>query len=95
MNPTTGGWSPTGNLIHVSDHANVEPPIYDPRSADHYWIIVVAYRADPSEWIANSATVPLLDKRNLMSVQGPACYHCEQQWSERISRRRCPGEPRT
>jgi hypothetical protein len=37
---------------------------------------------------------PMLDQENLLTIVGPGCFYCEQPWSPRLARRRCPGEPR-
>lgn len=64
-------------------------PEYDPRSGDHLWTINLAYR-----WGGPHIETPILDKENLLLIAGPACYHCEQGYSDRLFKRRCPGDPK-
>lgn len=61
-------------------------PDFDARAGDHLWIIATMYR-----WGGPTVERPTLDTENLLRLTGPGCYHCEQQWSEPVALRRCPG----
>lgn len=64
-------------------------PDYDPRSGEHLWMLLTMYK-----WNPPSAGKPiLLDHENLLSVDGPGCYYCEQQYSQLLATRRCLGHP--
>lgn len=81
----------TGMKYEASPDVDRIPP-YDPRSGDHFWIIPVAFRTDPSTWDPSSPVH--LDMENLVFASGAGCYYCEQPYEPRLLRRRCPGEPR-
>ncbi|MEU4750022.1 hypothetical protein AB0F93_03440 [Micromonospora tulbaghiae] len=70
-------------------------PEYDPRSGDHLWTVTCAYRVDPERFTGERAGdgPALLDLENLLLTAGPGCFFCEQTWSPRLARRRCPGHP--
>lgn len=88
----TGAWYSTGEVSHVHHWQDREIPEHDPRAGDHYWIVCPTYHVNPQAW--QPGHVPILDMENLMIVAGPMCFYCEQPFSERLSRRRCPGEPK-
>ena len=66
-------------------------PGYDPRRAEHFWVLVAAYHVDPATW--SSGDQLHLDRENLVSLGAIGCLHCEQLYSERLAQRRCPGDP--
>lgn len=82
---TEGEWIGTNERQFVPNGVD-RIPEYDPRSGDHLWIILTMYR-----WGGPAVELPVLDTENLLSVQGPGCYYCEQPYSQRIYKRRCPG----
>jgi len=86
----TEGWKGTGFTVEAPPEVDRIPP-FDPRSGDHIWLIITAYRVDPARWTPGHS--PHLDTENLVSIVGPGCYYCERPYSERLARRRCPGEP--
>lgn len=61
------------------------------RTGTHLWIVGVIHEVDPSAW--GKTTQPKLDSSNIISVNGPGCYICEEPYSERTAHRKCPGEP--
>ena len=77
----------TGFIEQVDSHPR-KIPAFDPRSGDHYWIILCAFKVDP---VAAIAGEQLMDHESLMSIQGPGCYYCEETYSTRIASRRCKG----
>lgn len=68
-------------------------PEYDPRSGNHLWVVLQSYQIDPKKWTESDELV-IFDIENLLSVEGPGCYYCEQPYSPSLYYRRCPGEPR-
>lgn len=64
-------------------------PLPVPRPGEHMWVVVAAWRVtDPASPRFE------LDTENLLSVDGPGCFVCEEQYTPRIAYRRCKGEPR-
>lgn len=59
---------------------------------EHLWIMTAAWRVDPV-----AATDPdgqnFLDTENLLTLEGPGCYVCEQPYQPGMERTTCPGEP--
>jgi hypothetical protein len=53
---------------------------------EHQWVIVAGYHVDPRN--------PAMHPENLISVEGPGCRVCEQNYTPELAERRCPGEPR-
>ena len=52
----------------------------------HMWVLTAAWlTADPESGQIN------MDAENLLSVQGPGCFKCEQPYSRRLARRPCRG----
>lgn len=66
-------------------------PEYDPRSGDHYWIVSIMYKVDPTIWQSDSKV--LFDQENLVLTAGPGCFFCEQPYSKYLATRRCKGNP--
>jgi hypothetical protein len=78
--------------VHYQTTAHVDRiPPYDKRSGDHYWIVPLVFRVDPSTWEPGEAIN--LDRENLVYAAGAGCYFCEARWEPRLMTRRCPGEP--
>lgn len=65
-------------------------PKYDPRSAEHLWIVATLYRVVPPD-SREDAGPTYLDSENLVHVSPVGCYHCEQAYAPNLRRRRCPG----
>lgn len=68
-------------------------PDFDPRSGNHFWVMNMSYKVDPTKW-EDPDNVPLFDLENLVAVAGPGCFYCEQLYSDRLAKRRCPGDPK-
>jgi hypothetical protein len=64
-------------------------PDFDPRSGEHLWITIAAYKVDPEKSLSGGPTI--LDYENLLSVEGPGCYYCESEYNTLIASRRCKG----
>jgi hypothetical protein len=60
----------------------------------HLWVMTGLWSiADPAS--AYDPTVQkYLDLENLISIDGPGCFVCEQMWTAEVAARPCPGEPR-
>jgi hypothetical protein len=86
--PLTSEFSSTGFVQRV-DTVPDKIPAYDPRSGDHYWVMLLSYHIiDPSKFEKGDI---LLDTENLVSVTGPGCYYCENMYTSLLLTRRCPG----
>lgn len=58
----------------------------DPGPGAHLWVMLAAwYVANPREPEIN------LDRENLLSLNGPGCYKCEQPFSKRLAKKPCRG----
>lgn len=79
-----GHWVSTGHVISVGPNMSRIPP-YDKRTGAHLWTWCLLYRAVPG------AETPMLDRENLLAIEGIGCYHCEEIYSARLAERRCPG----
>ncbi len=53
---------------------------------EHMWILVGMWKVDPEE----RGRVHL-DLENLLTIEGPGCFKCEQPWSPELAKTRCPG----
>lgn len=85
-------WQSTGQRVEVDGQVDRIPP-YDPRSGQHLWVWLMAFRANPA-LMDDPTHTPMLDRETLLSIKGPGCYYCEQPYTPRLLRRRCPGDPR-
>lgn len=79
-------WRGTGQKQLVPGNTD-RVPKFDPRAGDHLWIIMSVHRWNPD------TETPMLDMENLLTIQGPGCYHCEQPYTPRLASRRCKGHP--
>lgn len=83
----------TGAGQYAVDGAQLDrTPEFDPRTGEHLWIWIVVFRAQP-QLIGDPTHTPILDMENLLSVSGPGCLYCEQDYSARLAARRCKGRP--
>lgn len=71
-----------------------EPGRLIPKDNEHVWITAVAFvhSAETMRAGMKGDTSVMMDMENIASVSH-GCYVCEQEWSERLSYRKCPGEP--
>lgn len=88
---------PTGVKQEVpGDHFRGD--LLEPASpGEHVWTAMAQYRVDAEALRVSKsgAGAPFhLDKENLIGIV-IGCYVCEQPYSNRLSYRRCPGEPGT
>lgn len=64
-----------------------------PERDEHAWMALAVYRLSAETLRAQAGDQLHLDRENLATIE-IGCYVCEQPYSERLSYRRCPGEPR-
>jgi hypothetical protein len=85
----------TGSGVTYSPTRAVEDRLEPARPGEHVWTSIAAFRlTDASARAAMTGTGQIhLDMENLASLN-VGCFVCEEPWSERISYRRCKGEPR-
>lgn len=77
-------YRPTGVVLKVEGHRN-RPPVMV--RGQHCWVTVGMWGiADPA------AGTGLLDAENLLTLDGPACFWCMQQWSQELAGTPCEGE---
>lgn len=69
------------------------PDILDAPAGEHVWTVLVCHRLSDREARAAARGQQVnLDAENL-ALTRLACYRCEAPYSERLSYRRCPGDP--
>jgi hypothetical protein len=66
-------------------------PEFNPITGAHFWIMVGSWKCDPEKVI--SGELFLLDHENQLGINGPGCWHCEEQYTKLIASRRCKGHP--
>jgi hypothetical protein len=66
-------------------------PDFDPRSGNHYWIMITTYKCDPEKMLKGDGPA-FFDHESLVAVLGPGCFYCEQIYTPLLSKRRCKGE---
>lgn len=75
--------------------SKISAQLTDPGPGEHLWIIATMYRVgDQAIQRLNKGEDPgisLLDHENLLSLEGPGCFKCEQPHSRYIAHRKCTG----
>lgn len=92
-----GSWAVGADRTPVRQHipaqrANRFPEMV-PR--EHLWTLVAAYQvsADLAARIeAGSGEKILMDAEALLTIQGPGCMWCEQEYTKAVAARPCPGD---
>lgn len=51
----------------------------------HLWIVVPMFRVNPEAERVD------LDGENLLSIEGPGCFWCEQPWTSELAAKPCGG----
>lgn len=65
--------------------------LVDPGRGKHLWTVMALYvLADPGVVVNPNGQI-LLDRENLLTVEGPACFKCEKPWTPDVGRRYCQG----
>ena len=69
------------------------PDLLEAPEGEHIWTVMVCHRLSDREARAAGRGQPVnLDAENLAATR-LGCYRCEEDYSERLSYRRCPGNP--
>lgn len=67
----------------------------DPGRGEHLWVYLAMFKmADATLKASLEGRVPgpeILDHENLLSVEGPGCFKCEEPFSPRLAHRKCTG----
>jgi len=67
----------------------------DPGRGEHLWTILTMFRvSDDAIRRLNRGEDPgtgLLDHENLLTLEGPGCFKCEQPYSRYLAHRKCTG----
>lgn len=58
------------------------------KPAEHLWIAMAMFQVDPRRWAAEQVH---MDTENLLTIEGPGCFKCEQKFSNRLARQPCRG----
>jgi hypothetical protein len=66
--------------------------LLEPARDEHVWVVVAAYRVSLETLRAAQGEQMHLDRENLATIE-VGCFICEQGYSERLSYRKCSGEP--
>lgn len=84
---------PLGQYEHVASAHHAEFP--KPVPGQHLWTLIGMWRIDPATLAASGPTAApvLLDHENLVSIEGPGCFWCEQPYSPDLAAEPCAGEP--
>lgn len=75
-----------GPKVQAIQHHHAKLP--KPVPGEHLWIVASMYQVKPR---LNGEYH--LDTENLLTIEGPGCLHCEEDWSPQVEARPCPGEP--
>jgi hypothetical protein len=73
----------TGITIQVKDKYHNEMP--DPGEGQHLWTVIGCWRVTPNDDGYN------LDSENLLTIEGPGCYKCEQTYTKELAAKPCEG----
>jgi hypothetical protein len=60
-------------------------PMTPPPRGEHQWVALAMFRVNPT------ADRYELDAENLLTIEGPGCFLCEQPWSAAIAAAPCTG----
>lgn len=88
----TINWTGTGETQLAAGQVD-RLPDFDPRTGDHCWVMMAAWKVDPVKLIAQPDGPGLLDTENLLALNGPGCFFCERVYTPRLAERRCKGKP--
>ncbi len=56
-----------------------------PKPGIHLWVVMPMFQVDPT------ADRVELDRENLLTIEGPGCFWCEQPWSPELAAHPCTG----
>ena len=75
-------------ILYSSQRAR--PELLDPQHGEHVWAVVAVFRV--SAETLRSGEHAHLDAESLAQTT-VVCFVCEQPYEERLTYRKCPGEP--
>lgn len=78
----------TGTGIRIEARHRHHADMPTPKPGDHQWTVLAMWHVNPT------ADHLDLDTENLLTIEGPGCYICEQTWSPEAAAKPCPGEPK-
>lgn len=58
---------------------------------EHIWTVIGFWRVDPGKVYAGDESH--LDTENLLTIEGPGCFRCEQPYRPALADLPCPGHP--
>lgn len=81
--------------IRYNAAESVKPELLEPKNGEHVWVTIVGFVHD-AETIrqAYRGEQVLMDMENIATME-VGCFVCEESFSERLSYRKCTGEPVT
>ena len=65
--------------------------IKDPGRGKHLWMIIGIWRVTNPSTVDDPDGQFILDTENLMTLEGPGCYKCEQPWTPEREKKWCNG----
>jgi hypothetical protein len=85
--------SPTpGVKQEARDKAHAD--MSDPGRGKHLWIVMALYGIqDPAASMDPNGQI-IMDRENLLTIEGPGCWKCEKSWTPDVGRRYCQGAMR-
>lgn len=70
-------------------HGAIPPP----KPGEHFWVMTAVWGiADPATAF-DPGVQKHLDLENLITIEGPGCFICEDVYTAELAARPCPGEP--
>lgn len=86
-NPAHKGYQSTGIRLEAVQKHHATLPLPDP--GQHLWTVMGMWHiVDPS-----NTTQQILDVENLLTIEGPGCYICEESYTPERAAQPCPGDP--
>lgn len=93
---TFGSVRTTGLGMHYQPRPGAESGEPSVVPGRHSWIVTAMHQLSDrsaAEAVLGGGGPTYMDSENLVGIQGPWCYVCEQPWSPQLAVTRCPGEP--
>lgn len=63
----------------------------DPGLGVHLWTVLAMFRVSNPEVMFSTDGVVHMDRENLLTIEGPGCFKCEQPWNDRLAQMKCKG----
>jgi hypothetical protein len=74
------------NIFYETSHRKAE----DPGPGEHLWVMMTAHRVVNPERLGKEKYY--FDMENIITVEGPGCYKCEESYSPEIASKKCTGD---